>query len=222
MIDVKDRYRDLAVARTYDGERFTSVVGRSFDALERRALAAVVRRAVCEVARPAVLDVPCGTGRITSLLLEQGLTVTGGDISTAMIQVAREKLARFGSRVSWRQLDLHRLALADNSVDLVTCIRLFHHLKSDARAAILCELARVSRRYVIINVSLSSPIYRGRRRLKRALGQAVSQESSTWAEIRRESAAAGLRLEAQRFVWPLVSEDLILLFRKTTADSESL
>ena len=214
MADVKHRYLDRSVARGYDGERFTSLVGRSFDALERRALAAIVRRAARQPVPPSVLDVPCGTGRITGLLLEQGLAVTGGDISTAMIEVAREKLARFGGRVSWRQLDLQRLELADNSVDLVTCIRLFHHLKSDARAAILCELARVTRQYVIVNVSLSSPIYRLRRRVKRALGQALSQESSTWEEIQRESAAAGLRLEAQRFVWPLVSEDLILLFRK--------
>jgi ubiquinone/menaquinone biosynthesis C-methylase UbiE len=211
---VKDHYLDNSVAQDYDRERFSGVIGRTFHRLERRTLVSVVGLVTKEVPQPRVLDIPCGTGRITELLLEQGLTVTGGDISPAMIQVAREKLARFGSRASWRQLDLDRLDLEDNSFDLVTCIRLLHHLHTDARARVLREIARVTRRFVLINVSFSSPVYRLRRRVKRALGQGVSTASSTWAEIERETAAAGLRVQEHRMVWPLLSEDLVLLLRK--------
>jgi len=142
------------------------------------------------------------------------LTVTGGDISTAMIAVARQKCSRFATRAAWRQLDLDQLDVPDNAFDLVTCIRLFHHLESDARARTLRELARVAKRHVMVNVAYSSPVYRMRRRVKRALGQGVSRTSSTWDEIVREASAAGLHVEATRFVCPLVSEDLIVLFRK--------
>jgi ubiquinone/menaquinone biosynthesis C-methylase UbiE len=213
---VKENYQDVAVARAYDRERFQSLVGRTFDRLEKRALHNIVRRALREVPRASVLDAPCGTGRITEWLLGLGLSVTGGDISSAMIEMARDKCARFADRAEFRTLDLEHLELADDSFDLVTCIRLFHHLDTLARERILRELARVSRAFVIVNVSLSSPYYRCRRGLKRWLGQGVSTTSSTWAEIESEAAAAGLEVAARRFVLPYLSEDLVLLLRKSS------
>lgn len=215
MKPVKQRYQDRSVAQTYDHERFSSVVGRMFDRIEKRALASLLRRVTDEIPDPSVLDIPCGTGRITEFLLQRGLTVVGGDISHEMMAVAKEKCSPFSPRVSWRRLDLERLEVDDNSTDLVTCIRLFHHLESDARGSILRELARVTRRFVLVNVSFSSPWYRMRRRIKRALGQGVSTTSSTRAEILQEVSRAGLQVEARRFVWPLLSEDLVLLLRKT-------
>jgi ubiquinone/menaquinone biosynthesis C-methylase UbiE len=211
---VKDHYQNREIAQAYDRERFRGVVGRTFDALEKRALRKALGVVGKALPRPRVLDVPCGTGRITELLLEQGLDVTGGDISPAMMEVAREKTARFGEHVSYRQLDLDRLDLPEGSFDLVTCIRLFHHLETGARGRILGELARVSRRFVLVNVSLSSAYHRLRRRVKRFLGQGVSRTSSTWTEIYREAAAAGLRIEKHFFVLRAVSEDLVLLLEK--------
>ena len=213
-LPIKDQYTDEAVARAYDRERFTTFVGRTFDRLEKRAIRAILARACRDLPAPSVLDIPCGTGRITELLLESGLEVKGGDISPAMMAVARERCARFGARATWQQLDLDKLELDDQIVDLSTCIRLFHHLDSSQRAAILRELARVTRRYVVINVSFSSPVYRLRRQVKRALGQGVSRTQATWEDITREVTGAGLRVVDRRFVWPLVSEDLILLLQK--------
>lgn len=211
---VKDNYTDAAVARAYDKERFRSFVGQTFDRLEKRMLRKMVAAVLRECPRPKVLDVPCGTGRITEMLLDQGLSVTGGDISPAMMEVAGEKCARFGDRIQFRQLDLERLDVPDNSYDLVSCIRLFHHLDTAAREKILRELARVSRRHVLVNMSLSTPYYRARRSLKRTLRQPISTTSSTWAEIAREAEAAGLRIERRRLVLPLVSENLVVLYRK--------
>ena len=211
---LKRYYQDVAIAEAYDRDRFSGIVGGTFDGLEQQAIDAVLTRVRRSICAPSVLDVPCGTGRITELLLDSGLSVTGGDISTAMLAVAERKCARFGSRARWRQLDLDRLEAHADAFDLVTCIRLFHHLDSSARGRTLQELARVARRFVMVNVAYSSPLYRLRRRAKRALGQDVSRTSSTWAEILAESEAAGLRVEAFRFVCPLLSEDLVVLFRK--------
>jgi ubiquinone/menaquinone biosynthesis C-methylase UbiE len=213
-LPVKDQYLDEQVAHGYDRERFTSLVGRIFDFLEKRALGkalACVRRAV---AMPRVLDVPCGTGRITEFLLSQGLAVTGADISPAMMAVARAKCARFGRQAHFQPLDLDSLDVPDGAFDLVSCVRLFHHLNTAQRRRVLRELARVSARFVLVNVAFSSPYYRLRRRWKRQLGQGVSRTSSTWAEIEAEAAFAGLAVAARYFVLPYASEDLVLLLTR--------
>ncbi len=211
---VKQHYQDESVARSYDRARFTDLPGRVFDRLEKRALRKAVRKVVALAPGPRVLDVPCGTGRITALLLADGLDVTAGDISQAMLDVARTKCAGFGHRVAFRQLDLDALELPGASFDLVTCIRLFHHLDTHERERILRELARVSRRFVLVNVSYSSPYYRLRRRVKRRLGQGVSATSSTWAEIQREASTAGLKIHAADFVLRFATEDLVLTMEK--------
>lgn len=211
---IKDYYQDQSVARNYDRERFSGPAGRLFDRLEKRALAGVMRRVLRDVPAPAVLDVPCGTGRITELLLDMGLDVTGGDISREMIEMAQIKCARFGPRVSFRQIDLDALDLPAGEFDVVTCIRMLHHLDDTARRGVLQGLARLSRRYVLVNLSYSSPWYRLRRRIKRRLGQGVSRTSATWDEIKAETGAAGLVVKTRRFVCRYGSEDLILLLEK--------
>lgn len=213
---VKQHYQDESIARSYDRDRFASPAGRALHALEGRAIRGLVRRVVADTPNPSVLDLPCGTGRITELLLESGLEVTGGDISLPMIDVARERCGRFGDRVSFRRLDLDALDLPDWSFDLVTCVRLFHHLESPARGRILRELSRVTRRHVLVNVAYSSPYYRLRRRAKRAMGQGISMCSSTWGEIVREASEAGLTVERTRFAARGLSEDLVILLSRAS------
>jgi ubiquinone/menaquinone biosynthesis C-methylase UbiE len=213
--NVKQAYQDRRVAQDYDRERFSSFVGRMFDYLEKNAIKKALGQAQKQSKVSTVLDIPCGTGRITEVFLEQDLHVLGGDISQEMITVARSKLSRFHDRVSFNCLDLDQLDLPSFSYDLVSCIRLFHHLQTKQRAALLQKLARVSRKYVIINVSYSSPFYRQRRRLKEWLKQGVSPTNSTWAEIQRETHHAGLQVAASYFVWPFVTEDCVLLLEKT-------
>ncbi len=211
---IKTHYQDEQVARDYDQERFKSLTGRTFDRLEKRTLSRVLRRIRKTISQPRTLDVPCGTGRITQLWLQEGLQVVGGDISEAMISVARERCAPFTNRIQFRQLDLDALDLPNASFDLVSCIRLFHHLRTEERSPILKELARVTSRYVVVNVSYSSSFYRFRRIVKRCLRQGVSKTSSTWKEIQSEADSAGLRIAGCRMVLPFASEDMILLLEK--------
>jgi 2-polyprenyl-3-methyl-5-hydroxy-6-metoxy-1,4-benzoquinol methylase len=212
---VRDNYLDPEVAARYDRERFGSLVGRIFDRLEKRALGRALAAVTAEEPAPRTLDVPCGTGRITEWLLDQGLEVTGADVSPAMLERARARCAPYGTRASFVELDLERPVDIGSPCDLVTCIRLFHHLDSPARARILASLAKLTRRHVIVNVSYSNWFYEGRRKVKRWLRQGVSAARSTEADIVRELACSGLVEQARFFLLPGASEDLILLLRKS-------
>jgi ubiquinone/menaquinone biosynthesis C-methylase UbiE len=212
---VKQHYKDESVAQDYDRERFSSFSGRTFDRLEKRAIRKLVRQAHRMSTQLHILDVPCGTGRITEMFLQDGFSVVGGDVSPAMLEVARRKCHRFGTDASFRELDLDAPDIGGQTFDLVSCIRLFHHLDTVDRERILGSLARLTHRFVLVNVSYSSTYYRLRRRAKRFLRQGVSRASSTWREVCRETASAGLNVVAWQYVFPAVSEDLILLLEKS-------
>ncbi|HEX2626189.1 MAG TPA: methyltransferase domain-containing protein [Candidatus Limnocylindrales bacterium] len=76
-----------------------------------------------------VLDAGCGTGRVTELLLgrlPRG-RVVALDASAAMLTQARERLARFGDRVTYVQASLEiPLPLEPASVDAVLSTATFH------------------------------------------------------------------------------------------------
>ena len=214
--NIKDQYIDFEVAHRYDEERFSNISGRLFNTLEIRALRQALRTVRRHCPNPLILDAPCGSGRITQVWLTEGLKVTGGDISSSMLKVAREKLRGFKRAAQFCIVDLEKLGLNDDSFDLVSCIRLFHHLDTYHRARILREIGRVSKRFVLVNVSLSSPYHSVRRRLKRFVGLGHSRRNSTWKEISREAQEAGLRIHSLFYVNRLISEDLILLYQKAS------
>ena len=96
-----------------------------------------------------VLDAGCGSGRVTELLAERlpGGQVVALDGSPAMVEAARERLARFGDRVEYVIADLGKpLPIAPVDAVLSTATfhwvpdhdALFHHL-----AAVMLEGGRL-------------------------------------------------------------------------------
>ncbi|WP_374650445.1 class I SAM-dependent methyltransferase [Dongia sp.] len=68
-----------------------------------------------------VLELACGTGEVTNLLLSLGHQVTALDFSEAMLAVARKKHADAGGRVHFLLADAENTFLPSRSFDAVVC-----------------------------------------------------------------------------------------------------
>lgn len=104
-----------------------------------------VRRVALDVVPPQptwqVLDVGCGTGTGMTPYVEAGCTVTGVDVSAAMLQKAR---ARLGDRAELHLTDGDTLPFEGGRFDLVTASMVFHEVPADARVALVTEMTRVA------------------------------------------------------------------------------
>lgn len=74
-----------------------------------------------------ILDAGCGSGRVTEQMLDRwpGVSVVALDGSAAMVEAARERLARFGPRVEYVVADLGR-PLPIEPVDGIVSTATFH------------------------------------------------------------------------------------------------
>ncbi|NOX56290.1 MAG: class I SAM-dependent methyltransferase [Planctomycetes bacterium] len=132
-------------APVYDERRFEGRVNRYLEMLRFDSFRVLAR------AHPPgsrVLDVGCGTGRGLLYLMRCGFrTVTGIDCTPAMLEQAREKLARQcpDGRVKLIEGDAFALPWSDASFDLVTSFNFLHMFRLDRQIALLEEMARVCR-----------------------------------------------------------------------------
>jgi SAM-dependent methyltransferase len=77
---------------------------------------------------PRVLDVGCGSGRIGELALEAGAgDYVGVDFAETMLDLARERLGRFGERVTLVQGDFRDVEL-DGRFDVILALGLFDYI----------------------------------------------------------------------------------------------
>lgn len=90
-----------------------------------------------------VLDVGCGTGEMSMVLGEMGHRVTGIDLSTGMLEIARRKASRKGYPISFLHGDAEALTFADHSFDLVINRHLLWTLPDPGKA--LGEWRRILR-----------------------------------------------------------------------------
>jgi SAM-dependent methyltransferase len=133
----------------YQQQRYRSLDQAWVNWREQRLLAHLLTQ--CQLAKGTVLDVPCGYSRFAPVYARLGITAIGADVSYDMVHLAAANQARHG-REGWLCASVLALPFLDHVFDGVLCIRLLHHRYSDAeRQRILCELARVSRRFVIIS-----------------------------------------------------------------------
>lgn len=99
----------------------------------------------------SILDVGCGNGLITNQLPES-LKVVGLDRSEeALKYVQKETIVG----------DILNLPLDDKSFDLVICNDVLEHLTTKEREQALKELARVSRKYILITVPFLEDLNQG-------------------------------------------------------------
>lgn len=119
---------------------------------------------VRELARRAggpVLELMCGTGRVLLPLAEAGFTLTGVDISPAMLAIARANLAAAGllERVTLIEGDVRDVPLAPESFALAfVAVNSFMHLEEvrDQLAALANVRRALSRRGLLL-IDLFNP-----------------------------------------------------------------
>jgi len=71
----------------------------------------------------SILDCACGTGNDLILFDSLGYNITGSDISESMLNVAQEKITKYGANVPLKKADFHHLN--DNfaqKFDAVVCL----------------------------------------------------------------------------------------------------
>jgi SAM-dependent methyltransferase len=87
-----------------------------------------------------VLELACGTGRLTIALAQSGIDVTGMDLSTPMLDIARSKALAAGLNVRFVEQDMRRFDLPDSfAAILIPGNSLLHLLTiDDLRACFTC------------------------------------------------------------------------------------
>ena len=113
--------------------------------LQRAYEVPLLHRLGAELGGSEVVEIGCGRGVGTELLLERmgAAHVTALDLDPAMVSRARRRLARHGDRVDVQVGDACRLPLADASVDAVVDFAIIHHVPAWRGA--VAEAARVRR-----------------------------------------------------------------------------
>lgn len=144
----RQHYQDSGVAGDYDDIRFRTWYGKLAHEAEEHALKNALGRYASEPG--TLLDLPCGTGRLFDCMLRQNMRITGGDISDAMMSLAKK---RYGTdaRVSFQKADAEKLPFPDREFDYLTSYRLMCHLPPPVRKKVLDEMVRVTKKVLIVN-----------------------------------------------------------------------
>jgi len=95
-----------------------------------------------------VLDVCTGTGELALAFAKLGAEVTGIDIVDNMLQRAKEKSN--GYHPTWLKMDATEMKFPAKYFDVATLSLALHHMPNRTQHKVLSELARVTRRKVIL------------------------------------------------------------------------
>jgi len=216
----KAAYLDQSVADEYERRRFSGWLGRFVDEREKGIVLRMVGRVVSSlraekprIQKLRILDIPCGTGRMSTLLGEKGAKVVGADISLQMLLKAREKL---GSRGDLVLCDAERLPFKDSVFHCVLTVRLTGHVPPKARKRILKEGKRVTERWMLLfyydPLSLKG-IFRRMINLFRRRKEKWNPVSSS--KLRAELEEANLAvIELDRLLWKVAETYAVLVVRR--------
>jgi len=167
-----------------------------------------------------VLDLPCGAGRFWPMLAEKpNRVIIGADNSESMINAAMQgQPADVVKRVQPLHTSAFDIALPDNSVDSIFCMRLLHHIgEAEHRRVILREFERVTRDSLIVSLWVDGNFKAWKR--KRAERDRPSHDYQNRflipaATIEKEFEQAGFRIQEQLDFIPLYAMWRVYVLRK--------
>ena len=162
------------------------------------------------------LDAPCGVGRATILLAQQGKKVTGVDLGEGALKLAQEAVEQQQIEATIEKADLVALPYRDRHFDGVLCFRLIHHLPTEGhRQEIINELCRVAKDTVLISyLSPWSPTSCKRSLRQRLTGRQSVQNITPLPELKRYFSACGFTFERDLAQLPLVHSLHLAIFKR--------
>jgi SAM-dependent methyltransferase len=195
------------VARDYD-RRYRGPIRRMNNRRVENAVLAALREAGTASFPTTVLDIPAGTGRFTAAIRAAGAQVCSLDRSAEMLQVLREKHGPGFELVA----DLHQPPLQQRPGSCVLSLRLMQHYQAEERVAALRAFHRIAPQAVV--AYYPGWDWKNRfRRLRARLGLPVKKlrEHIPAKRMQAEVEAAGWKLIGTRQVFPILSENVLLI-----------
>ena len=134
----------------YERKRYRGVDQRLVHKRENRILGKAIREMALKSS--IALDIPCGYGRFSSLLLEKDYSLVNSDLSFHMVKRATEKENLAHRPVGVVANAKQGLPFKDGAFCLLLSMRFFHHVHKKAeRESILREFSRVCSEWVIVS-----------------------------------------------------------------------
>ena len=136
---LKETPVNIENALDYEDRRFgRSRRGRRMNRFERKIAKEVLAKLP---SNSLVVDVPCGLGRFSDIIVQHGHRYVGMDLNFFRARYAAERLEIDLPTI---QASIFELPLASNSVDLIFSIRMFHHLQPEEIEQTFKEISRIA------------------------------------------------------------------------------
>jgi ubiquinone/menaquinone biosynthesis C-methylase UbiE len=196
---LRREYEDSSRAAHYRDDRWTrSARARRTNAKELAIVDGFVQQ--CDEVE-TLLDVPCGTGRFRDMLQQHASTLLSIDASFEMLAAAPSS--------PQLQASAHQLPLVDDAVDFILCSRLLHHFETSAeRATVLAELARVSKRWIVLSYFDNANFQAWRNKVR---GKFRGRFPISHAQFASEINTAGLKERGRHYIQRGWSEQVWVL-----------
>jgi SAM-dependent methyltransferase len=164
-----------------------------------------------------VLDVGCGRGDLLKVVLDQlgaSLPGLGLDFAPSVLRLARADQPH--ARVGFAAAELSHLPVPSRAFDLTLCVNVLHHIELSDQPRALCELSRVTRRHLVLEIKNHQNFYY-RYVHKGRVGDGIAVHATSLARVKEELTKHGFGLRSARGVFgPLIASPLLVLrFERT-------
>jgi ubiquinone/menaquinone biosynthesis C-methylase UbiE len=205
-------YRDLAFE---PGHGLKGFLSRTIRRAEQKAVRRALDRSIRGRPADSLLDVPCGTGKLASVVAGRAKRIVAADVSEAMMELARPVYATVAGFEGFRVADAEELPFGDGEFEVVVCLRLLHRVPQSLRRKMVRELARVSSNLVILSLGIVDPAQQLRSGLRQQLvpGTPIRVPCSP-KEARELFEEARLKPFRARPILPMLSAEWVYAARK--------
>jgi len=162
------------------------------------------------------LDLPCGYGRFSALLVQKGFVPLNCDLSFFMVERARTR-QRTEKSVPVRGIvadAVKGLPFKNDSFSLVFSMRFFHHLhESRDRKRVLSEFQRISNQWLLVSFYQTNALHRIQRKFRRKLKKSPTRIKMISEDVFRDEAKeAGFEVESiDSLFWGIHAQRIALL-----------
>jgi len=211
MYHVRQLYQNKTYAAGYEKTRFKGIYGRFRNWNTKRVISKLIRFTGRE---GFALDIPCGTGRFSHLILKSGYKWIGGDISLEMMMESRKRMNGFEESFSNIRLDAEAMAFKDNTIDCVFSIRFIYHIPVEIRYRMLQEMRRVTKKWLIIDYNYPNRFKEMARRIGSLFGARPIKRRISLQEISKELMDNGFSIHKAILASRFFSDNVLLLCGK--------